>query len=1613
MASQSMKQQIHQSIVNSQVQQVMAQKREQEIAQLQASFDAWNKQQDEIANLQAQYDSWLAEQPQPQPVRQAAPEPVGYVRPTTGVPDKNGVVSKQQIDYANMPGNQFDKEKAAETIAKKEEERRIKKGDLTSDIVSQISGNVIPKLRDKNEPVERTQEWKDSVNNTLRALNSKEVKQANALADYNKFAVNKSNEEKWLSPDYKLTDEDKKAAKKYAQAELQKLDYDSNKKPILKSAEDRQHYADMVNLLNKSNTLTNAMTGVIKQPAALGRAVRDARRSLTNQITGLGAALGDKLGITKGATQRHNQNVADRDAFYRQNDESMQRALEGAHTQNPMATGAGEIGGQVAMYALTNPMFDALGAAAGLGKAGSFALNQVGQNAQDLALDTIPMLNNYLEGGVSDEERKELLKNVGINAAGNLAFGVAGEGISAFKKNRAARKAADEAFRANALEGADKLAKLAGTDTLEEAAEAAAKQIPNMENPLGDIAKGIEDDAFDVTKTGKKKTLANKMLNEYTADFAEDVGKAQQIDKASLKKSTNNMKTSFREKIRFLRDKENPYAKAFLNSVDEFADNPTAESYNKMISAHEDYMANYNKSAWQKGKYGSYHPEYHSEQIIKRLDDIGDEYGLKGNKVMAEDTGIPKGTPEPESVKTTIEIPDTPENAPIAPKPEVQPTDPNMKVSETYTNTGRRGGGWNAEEYSKYTDPQNYTYETIDELRSVEEATNMRATEGREAFKNRVLNQDKVSSIELDGLMMEWRELTQEARALEDAGKDASKLWEESNKIFRKVQTQSTANAQALQSLAKWSRNTPEGMLLNAENIVNGKTKANKTELQKFIDKHFKNKKGEIQFSPEFEKEFLNTAESLRGLSGTQLDSREAKEAMAKLGKMVNEQLPVKLNEKLQSFLMDNMLGNFRTLITRNAGGNLGLNFVEQTLERPLAAGIDSLVSLKTGKRTQAGLTKAGLAEYIQGFGKGLADEGKDFKSGLHTARSGENTLENAIRANRHVFKTKVADGLDGLVKHGLSVGDRPYYEAVYKQTLGDYQRLFNRGLLGEDIQKLSPEDFKAYSETAAKMNALGAVYQQDTMLSKALLDLKKGVGELSDGILGVDILSQFSMPFVKTPANVVERAIDYSPLGLVRNAFRTGKEMGAGAFDQNRFVNEASRNILGTALMGGGAAYAANGGMSGKYSENKNEKQAQKEAGMQEYAWNVPEAIPFLGGKQMDIGWLPVVGSNLVAAAAAIDAYKNGEGSFGENLTSGLEAGGKALFDQSMFQGLQRLFGTGEAYNSDEGIVGNMKNVVTSGVGQAIPSLLRQIAQVTDENQRDLAYSNEGTSFGPFDNYAINNLANNLPYVRENYLAPKVDTSGNLLQENQGRNVGMKILEDMILPGKLTNVNMSPLAQEASRLSGSTYNAFIPKADRSAIDTEEHTLSNEEWVLYQQNYYQEMTKAGTQLLDSAIYKNANEETQAKLLNETYGAIKSAINSEYTGKDVSGAAKAYKEAGGGDKGVKAVVDYETAHDIMKNANVSSSSKAAEAIQEAVSKGNMAEAERLAKVEEDYNKACEAAGVTEKSSGTRKAYDDGGLSGLKKYVEKPICMKNTTLKVIHLQMPYLKSTANKD
>jgi hypothetical protein len=1195
-----------------------------------------------------------------------------------------------------------------------------------------------------------------------------------------------------------------------------------------------------------------------------------------------------------------------------------------------------------------------------------FAAQQGINLLPDVATDTIPeVLRNINEGKSADEVAKDAAKNLALNEAANLGFEYLPKGIKALAdqanasnmakravnavpdvvepivKRTPVEEAAEQIVKAaeapknvdNAVKAAtetplnrirgnlpiynladrelSRIAKSGGaSDTLEGAYDKLAQALDT--NNADEAARAIAEYAEAAKASGIDVDKSLSRLAQYTSgNYGIDVDKAEN-GLYVVSKLNDELGTISRLDL-------TPTARKHLdtayNQLDEYEDalvkgENTLEISEKLEKTLESLHRNAKKAEGYNGDLGRY-----SEGTNRGLLRYNDNYLDQPSQFTKEeqDSVLDLLGVKDSSIADANSLPNA--NAEI---PTLEA--PNRKVSQTYTNTGKRGGGWNDAEYTKYTDPKDYVYETKSEADSVARAEAMRADEGREAFKERVFKEERISSEELDGLMMEWRELTEEARQIEANGGDASKLWDESNRVFRKIREQSTNNAQALQALAKWSRNTPEGMLAEAENIVNGKVKTEKGELQKQLEKFTKQNKEQVEFDSEFQKEFLNYATMLKGIDP---NSRQAKDIMGQMGRLVDSRVPKKLSQKVQTWLMDSMLGNFRTLISRNAGGNVGLAATEQVATRPLAAGIDRLVAKKTGIRTQAGFSKEAIGEYLSGMKKGLADEFHDMKTGLHTARTGENTLENAIQSNSHVFKSKILDKFDSLVKNGLSMGDRPFYEATYAQTLGDYYRL--RPEMGPDIAKLTDEQFKEYAETAANLNALAAVYQNDSKLAKGMLDLKNAIGRISEGTVGVDILSQFSMPFVKTPANVIDRAVDYSPVGLLRNAIRTTKEGGIGGanFNQNRFVNETARNIIGSGITLGGAGLAYAGGMSGAYSSDKDEKKAQQDAGMQEYALNVPGGIPVLGDKQVDIGWMPIVGSNLVAGAAGYNAFKNGEGSVLDNLYAGTAAGGNELFGQAAMQGAQRLFGGSNTYNMNEGIMENAKNVVAGGFGQAVPSIARQAAQVADPYKRDIANSNEG-------NYELNQVLNSLPYFRQNNLVPKVDSSGNPVLESQGRGIGSKILEDMILPGKVTDVQYNKLDEEAMKLSEETGNKFsyMPKATRKNVEEESRKLTNDEWYDYQVKYGQSMTEAGEAMLNNKYYPEMSPGEKEEALQDIYTAVKSAVNSEYKEKNLTGAAKAYAE-----EGLDAAIDYVVYSNALKNNGITNNEKNRALLQE--------------------------------------------------------------------------------
>jgi len=638
--------------------------------------------------------------------------------------------------------------------------------------------------------------------------------------------------------------------------------------------------------------------------------------------------------------------------------------------------------------------------------------------------------------------------------------------------------------------------------------------------------------------------------------------------------------------------------------------------------------------------------------------------------------------------------------------------------------------------------------------------------------------------------------------------------------------------------------------------------------------------------------------------------SYEQEDLLSRAAKIALARTPATLGQKIRTILYTNMLGNFKTAISRNAFGNLAFQSLEQG-RQPIAAAVDYATSKITGKHSALGWNKAKAKAYKEGFKKGLLEGGMDIKNHVSTGRSGQKGWKVALSNNATTFNDtkpigKFLNNVEYYVRKAMELGDREFYEANYAQSYTELKQLIDR--YGKEnvagLEGIKHEDIPAMIDMISSIRAADSVFQKHGKMSKGLTDIRNGLGEMSEGIIGTDILSTAAGAFTMTPGNIIERAIEYSPLGFLKNAVETGKEVfGKTGFNQRRFVDEASRSIAGLPILGATYAMAKNGNISGGYSTDPDERAAQQEDGFIEYGLNVPDWVPYYGGKTLDTSDIPVGGPFMQAGSVMAEQ--------GLTPKSSLQAA-EAVLGGSTTQGFRRAFGADTpSYSSQgtvSGMIDNLINTVASSGSQLIPSLARQTAQTLDPYKRDLG------EYGKPE-YYVNLMKNSTPFLRET-LPVKTNVEGKKVLQNQGRSMGEKILENYILPMNVSEYKPSKLNVEASRLRKETgvTSGFAPKATRSDLrnwDEADHAKYSEaQFRKYKEDLGKLNTSAGNALTKSKFYKDLDDENKVKYLGDMYSTMKKVARKNATGHvDDDKALNVYLDAGGGKKGTDALIDY--------------------------------------------------------------------------------------------------------
>lgn len=728
------------------------------------------------------------------------------------------------------------------------------------------------------------------------------------------------------------------------------------------------------------------------------------------------------------------------------------------------------------------------------------------------------------------------------------------------------------------------------------------------------------------------------------------------------------------------------------------------------------------------------------------------------------------------------------------------------------------------------------------------------------------------------------------SRKLEEARQSGD--YSEVNKWAKLIKEKGTEGGQLVQSFAKYSR-TPEGAIVQGQREVDAAVKLLEKTNPKQLAKW--QKQGYLQWT---DADAQRIADYMQQATDAGLDTQQGRTLEAKAMEVIADKMPVSTKNKIVSLLMDNMLGNFRTLITRNAGGNAMFSAPEAIRENFVAAPIDKLVSLKTKARTTYASPFAKSKAWAGGAKKGVSEMASDIKNGVHTARSGENT---SWQAQQKTFSDKglgkIGNAYDSFVGSMLEAGDRPFYEAAFAAKMTDLEKARSQGKLTKDFQG---KDFDTYAPQVARQAALEAVFQNNGTVAQAFSNIATGLGKLSKGTLGTASLQQSALPFTKTPGNLVERAIEYSPFGGLKNAIQTVHENRTGTFNQQRFVNETSRNIVGTAIFALAGSLVANGMLRGALPDDKDEAEALKNAGEQAYSIHI-------GDKNYSYSWIPVVGPALAGAADFYQTMNDMDSNAAAAVWNAAEGYlNSAIFEQSSLSSLPDMFG-GSYGTPIEGI----GKTFASLPSQMVPSLVRQVATATDPYERQTYVK------GDTIKSQINSLKASIPGLRQT-LPVKVDEQGNEKANSQGRGLGSRLAENMILPYKVTQQQSNDVRDELMRLKKATGETtqFQNKITYAVEhDGEKKNLTAAESMQYQKIYGQESTKAIRELMASDTYKNLSDKEKVRAITEINSYAKTIADSNFVDIEMSEAEQKVKNAV--DKGI-GIGDYMVFKNSVKN-----------------------------------------------------------------------------------------------
>lgn len=655
-----------------------------------------------------------------------------------------------------------------------------------------------------------------------------------------------------------------------------------------------------------------------------------------------------------------------------------------------------------------------------------------------------------------------------------------------------------------------------------------------------------------------------------------------------------------------------------------------------------------------------------------------------------------------------------------------------------------------------------------------------------------------------------------------------------------------TVAGQALQARKICDMMTPQGAAMYVQHFANK------------MSKQFSSKKAQLDLkvSPETMQRIL-TAETLE----------ERQSAVDAAGAEIMRQVPPTLVDKLNAWRYLAMLGNPRTHI-RNMVGN-AVFMPEVGIRNKVAASMQAVAQrmgwMDASERTR---NAAPIKNEYREFAKADAKAEKVVKA----LKDGEKYLTDSQQGFSDAPKRRsfgnsaagnVAQALSDFTGKALAAEDMVAKRYYYTRALASYMQAQNMDLRTATEQQLTE------ARTFAVQEAMKNTYNNRNAMMEWVINAENWLRQRKRGRAAVAIIEGV-IPFKNTPANVIARGVEYSPVGLAKTVVIDTVKLKKGELSLSNYIDNLASGLTGTGMFALGMWLRSIGAITGSI-DNDDEGKFEKLKGEQEYAFRV-------FGKSYTADWLAPGGISMFTGADFFDMMAD-SGAFNLNdMFTSLEKLTEPVYNLTMLDSINSVFDADGP--SEKGIT-----ALQNYLGQFVPTILGQITRTIDPVRR--ANYTDKNSWIPADiQYFLNKQRNKIPGL-STLSTPYVDAFG---RQDVSNNIWLRAFENFISPGYLNDLQEDNVTALIDQVAKESDEDVFPSsvAKYISVSGERKNLTAEQWTQYQTQAGRDLYAALDALSKDADFAGLEPAYQAKAIkNATQYAVKKAQQALYP--DVSAA----------------------------------------------------------------------------------------------------------------------------